>query len=58
VCYNQSVMAYIILIALFVLPLTVFALLVMLLATGVIREPEGAEAAAQGYRHSWHASRR
>lgn len=48
-------MAYLILVALLVLPLTVLGLFLMLLITGVFHESEGAEAAACGYRQSWNA---
>jgi hypothetical protein len=48
-------MGYIILVALIALPLGVVGTFLLLLITGVIHEPAGAEAAALGYRHSWRA---
>jgi hypothetical protein len=46
-------MGYLILVALIAFPLGVIGAFLMLLITGVIHEPAGAEAAALGYRHSW-----
>jgi hypothetical protein len=38
------------------LPLAVVGAFVLLMATGVIREPEGAEIAAENYRQSWNSA--
>lgn len=44
---------YLILVALVTLPMVVLGVFLALMVTGVIREPQGAEGAALGYRLSW-----
>ena len=53
----MGIAAYL-LITLLALPVLAFGVFALMLITGVIREPEGAKAAAMAYRNSWRALRR